>query len=555
MVKRMKNWGIAAVLSLGMVPSAFAQQEGDTVVCVRQGSELKTGHTVVDTIGYGFALTVRGTKDGWYWVDNGKPGWINAADVIMLDQAPAYFTQRVEENPGDSYYLGTRGLIYRALNKLDLALADYDAAISLNPNDPGLYGNRANVHAAKGDHPAAIQDQTVSIRLRLEENNLPGAALAYVNRARSYVGIKDPDRGLEDCTEALRLDATFLAARHLRADIFAGRHDYASAIAELNAIREIDQRSASANNSLAWIRAACPDASFRDGIEAARLANNACALTNWKDPNYIDTLAAAFAECRDFRNAQQYQRRAIALLTHKDATADFETRLALYVAERPYRYPGKFAGYNVGDEAVVLGTDVTLKHPTAKLPALPRGTRFHIAQVENDLVAVKIDGELGWLHQREIIPADQAIEKLTELIAQDRSPQNYLIRATARQKAGQWRAAMTDLDDCLVVDPLNVTAINNRAWMLATCPQADVREPKQALTDARRVNDLTQGKVPACLGTLAAALAANEEYEAAVKVQAEVIRLLQDENELKQAEKALGMYRAGLPYRDSIAAR
>jgi tetratricopeptide (TPR) repeat protein len=43
--------------------------------------------------------------------------------------------------PRSASLLGSRGLVYLRLGKLDKAIADYDAALRLNPNRPwSLYG-------------------------------------------------------------------------------------------------------------------------------------------------------------------------------------------------------------------------------------------------------------------------------------------------------------------------------------------------------------------------------------------------------------------------------
>jgi hypothetical protein len=56
-------------------------------------------------------------------------------------------------------------------------------------------------------------------------------------------------------------------------------------------------------DELAWLFATYPDSKSRDGTEAVRLAERACALTERRIPALLDTLAAAFAEAGDFPRA------------------------------------------------------------------------------------------------------------------------------------------------------------------------------------------------------------------------------------------------------------
>ena len=56
-------------------------------------------------------------------------------------------------------------------------------------------------------------------------------------------------------------------------------------------------------DELAWLLATYPDSNSRDGAEAVRLAERACALTERRVPALLATLAAAYAEAGDFPRA------------------------------------------------------------------------------------------------------------------------------------------------------------------------------------------------------------------------------------------------------------
>ena len=93
-------------------------------------------------------------------------------------------------------------------------------------------------------------------------------------------------------------------------------------------------------NNLAWLLACCPDAAFRDGPEAVRLASRACELTGYTHPLLIGTLAAAQAEAGDFPAAITTAQRAVALATTlqlEEIAAKNRELLQLYRQGQPFR--------------------------------------------------------------------------------------------------------------------------------------------------------------------------------------------------------------------------
>ncbi|MHC4426413.1 MAG: protein kinase domain-containing protein [Planctomycetota bacterium] len=115
--------------------------------------------------------------------------------------------------------------------------------------------------------------------------------------------------------------------------------EFAEAISYFEAAVRIDPNRALAFNDLAWLRATCVVAEFRDGAKAVEEATRACELMNFKKAHYVGTLAAAYAEAGDFDSAVKRQREAMDLLTEQEEElrGDFEERLRLYQSGKPYR--------------------------------------------------------------------------------------------------------------------------------------------------------------------------------------------------------------------------
>ena len=94
-------------------------------------------------------------------------------------------------------------------------------------------------------------------------------------------------------------------------------------------------------DELAWLLATYPDSNARDGAEAVRLAERACALTERRVPALLATLAAAYAETGDFPRAVAAGEEALSearSLSDTDGIKLSENILASVRANVPYRH-------------------------------------------------------------------------------------------------------------------------------------------------------------------------------------------------------------------------
>lgn len=101
-------------------------------------------------------------------------------------------------------------------------------------------------------------------------------------------------------------------------------------------------------NILAWQLATCPDAKHRNGEEAVTWAMKACDLTQGRSHEFLDTLAAAFAEAGKFDEAKTASQDAIKLAqsaptntpAEKEALAklveEYKAHLKSYEDKRPF---------------------------------------------------------------------------------------------------------------------------------------------------------------------------------------------------------------------------
>jgi Flp pilus assembly protein TadD len=217
---------------------------------------------------------------------------------------------------------------------LDGAIRDFTQAIRLNPQDSLAYGLRGKAYSDKGDLDNAIKDLDESIRLN------PKDALTRNNRGYILTKRGQVDMGLRDLNEAARLDPQFALAYANRGFAYSKRGDFQKALDDFNEAIRLNPKDGKAYNSLAWLLATCPDASFRDGERAVQAARKACELMDWKLWYCVGTLAAAYAEAGEFSRAVGYEKQALSMggLNNKERIEALE-ELQLYQQKKPYHEP------------------------------------------------------------------------------------------------------------------------------------------------------------------------------------------------------------------------
>ncbi len=221
-----------------------------------------------------------------------------------------------------------------ALSKKDYeqAIIHFNAYMQANPKqNAAAYYNRGRVHYGKKDYDWAAADFTESIRLD------PRHADSYNSRGSVYLHKKQYDKAIEDFDKALSLNPRHLGASNGRGSAFAGKKQYDKAVAVFQEAIQLNPNRPDAYNNLAWLYATCPKDAVRNGKKAVQLALKACDFSDWHDGETMDTLAAAYAECKLFAEAVQWQKRAVEM-SHADKEDRTKAlgRLKLYEEGKPY---------------------------------------------------------------------------------------------------------------------------------------------------------------------------------------------------------------------------
>ncbi len=160
-------------------------------------------------------------------------------------------------------------------------------------------------------------------------------------------------------------------------------------------------------------------------------------------------------------------------------------------------------------------------------------------------------GQLGMLYLASKQPHD-AIKRFTRALEIDSD--NFPCRrgrSDAEISIGDHAAALDDLEKAHALEPDDSGILNNLAWLLATSPDAAVRDGKRAVELAKRACELTDWEAAHIISTLAAAHAEAGDFEAARTYSRQAVEQGGDDAEIKsQLEAELASYKENKPWRE-----
>jgi tetratricopeptide (TPR) repeat protein len=157
----------------------------------------------------------------------------------------------------------------------------------------------------------------------------------YNNRGIAYGEKGQYDQAISDFNKAIEINPRYNKAYNNRGIVYRLKGQYDQAISDFNKAIEINPLDGEAYNSLAWLFATAKEPGFRNGKKAVELALKGCELSDWKDAEYLDTLAAAYARVGDFDNAVKWQEKALEY-PKLARLPEFRQRLHFYREHKPW---------------------------------------------------------------------------------------------------------------------------------------------------------------------------------------------------------------------------
>jgi tetratricopeptide (TPR) repeat protein len=133
----------------------------------------------------------------------------------------------------------------------------------------------------------------------------------------------------------------------------------------------------------------------------------------------------------------------------------------------------------------------------------------------------------------------------------------YAVRGVAYFKKGNYKEAASAFEKALQLFPNNDSVLGRFAWFRATCPDASLRNGKEAIRMSMRACELSKWKELYRIEALAAAHAETGDFDQAVKYQTQAMKMKSEYGPIdKKTRERLALYRDHKPWRsEPLSAR
>jgi tetratricopeptide (TPR) repeat protein len=431
-----------------------------------------------------------------------------ALNKVGKNQLALECFNKVIDEGGDPSAYYARGLVYQDLLQNEKAVENFTEALKTNPNNAAWLEGRAFSYCTMGDFSKALIDCNKAIEASPNH-------LAFETRAWAHHGLREYEKSIEDTDKALQLAPESAIGYWRRGLAHLAQNKSKEAIADFDKGMEIRPSSLLLRDkALAEVDLHEYDKAVKDATDAmSELSKEAQpyrirALAQYARGDYKKALADWNTAIRlEPDDPYTYARRGNSYLAIGDwekGLADFamaekrSPQLKLHAEKsRAYRHMKKFA-------EALAECDAAIKENPKDEAAYEARARVHLAQWKNDEALKDADTAIGiaddpkWVSPFEVKAlvysqreqwAKEAAECDKSIAANPEEAAMYVHRAYADHRLGDFKKAISDLDNAIRLEPTadNYAAradanlyVSNFAAAIADANEAIKKDPESS---------------------------------------------------------------------------
>jgi len=255
------------------------------------------------------------------------------SELGNLDEAIKHYSVflRARPNNAGGHYRLAVCLVQQG--KINEAIRHFSEVLRIKPDHADARYRMANLLAEQGKSEDALAEYSKALQID------PNHAEAHYKLAVHSARLGKLDEAIRHYSEVLRIKPDHADAHYRLGKAFAQQGRTEKAIESYRQALWLKPDWLEALNSLAWVYATNENTKLRNGPAAVQLAQRACELTGYKNPNILDTLAAAYAEADSFSDAIRTAEKALDIAVRsrqKELVEKIRERLQLYKAGKAY---------------------------------------------------------------------------------------------------------------------------------------------------------------------------------------------------------------------------
>lgn len=249
---------------------------------------------------------------------------------------PDQYIDQLEAEGVSAYWFGQHGRRYLDQGNYPAALEAFQMELRIKPS-ADAHNSLGMTYQYLGQHPTAAQHFREAILQK------PEYAEAYNNLAITLYSLEKIQSAMDSLNRAIVIKPKY-SEPYLNLGTFeliAGHTEAAMKIFDI-AMQTADYDIRIAGR-LAWILATSSKSDLRDGKKAIELAESVCMKTGYRQPEYLDILAAAYAEAGYFKKAVEIAQQGLQsaeLEKKQQLFRQIQFRLGMYKKNKPFRDSG-----------------------------------------------------------------------------------------------------------------------------------------------------------------------------------------------------------------------
>ena len=455
-----------------------------------------------------------------------------------VDEAISHYQKALQINSDYAELHYNFGIALLQNGDVDEAIAQYQTALQIKPGYAEAHINLGIALLQKGNVDEAITHFQTALQIK------PDYAEAYINLGIALLQKGGVDEAIAQYQKALEINTDYADAHYNLGNILCQKGRVDEAIAHYQKALQINPDDAEVHNNLGL-------ALLQKGNVDEAIAQYQKALAI--KPDYAGACynlgEALFQEGKLDEAVAQYQKALQIKPDYAEAHDSLANALlqkgqvdeAIAHYQKALKIKPGYAGacYNLGNALCQKGrVDEAIAYYQKALAIKPDYAEAH----DNLGNALCQEGRV-----------DEAIAHYQQALQIKPGYANARINLDSAQIKKGRRDAITRCQKALQTKPDSVEDLNNLAWLLATCPDARLRDGVQAVNYAERACELTHYGVTPLVGTLAAAYAEAGRYDDAMAAAQKACALATAAGErelLETNQKLLALYRAHQPYHE-----